>query len=507
MNQRYLCTATVGDAVEVHSFSDNSEKSAAPHFTQVACPDHGGNSDVIFAGRHSKNGVNRQRYECRPRNGDKTHEFTPSLPREKVVADTDWRDADVVVNPNRGKPASGRGHTADIATVVEGLRMLSSGRTYADVGRATEARRPPRKPREDPKVRAAREALEKATNTTIPQVVKKKTGADHWQVGADWCETYSPVLWEAWLAEIAANPPADVTPRVLVMDDIPFFGGKQTATRTHAKVIFSVLVAVEYFQPDAASPLLNNRVRLIRAFPTHTADAYELLVGELGYIPDVIVSDSSTSIEALLRRLRKKHPVVWIPSAFHVVKQLRKALAKMTSAKKGGLANAGDLLNRLESYRLLDSPDAWREWWDDFDAKTRTQQVAPGLLPVVWRRKYEQAVADALIYIDNHPGTPRGNGAVEATIRGAVKPFFEKRATTMGNIERTNMLCDLLCLAQNHRMDDPARIAELLTADLIDAGDGFAPPARAVADPEGTASLRDADILTEALTRMRKGQR
>ena len=500
LNQRYLCTTKVGGRNETHSFSDNSEKVSTPQFSQIVCPTHGKKSRVIFAGSYSQGGVNRQRYKCYPRNKDKDHEFTPPLPRTKVDADEDWRNADVVINPNRGKLASGRGHTADIPTVVEGLRMLANGRTYADVGRYAEKSRPKRKRRGEKKhEEAVKKAKEEGKPPPPPITFDKKNGADYWQTGADWCELYAPVLWDNWLTEIAENPPAPNTPRIVVMDDLPFFGGKQNKVKEHAKAIFSVLVVVEYFQTHPEQTTFDHRVRLIRALPKHTADAYELLLLELGYTPDVIVSDSSTSIEALLRRLRSRQPVVWIPSAFHVVKQLRKALLKMSSAKTGRLANPGTLMSKLESYQLLDSPQSWQDWWDDFDAKTQAQQVAPGLLPTVWRRKYQQAVADALVFVANNPNTPKGNGAVEATIRGAVKPFFEGRATTMGNINRTNNLCDLLCLSQNQKMDNPKEIAKLLVKDLADDNNGYAPPARQIADPEGTRSLREAGVVLTSL--------
>lgn len=505
--QRYKCFPHNNSNDEAHTFSDTATAKSLPQFSQAECPTHGRKSRVVFAGSYAQKGVSRQRYDCYPYNEDPTHRFTPPLPRTKVSADDDWRNADVVINPNRGNPASGRGHTADIPTVVEGLRMLANGRSYADVGRYAEKSRPARRRRGETKhEKATKKAKEAGTALPPPLTLKEKNGADYWQTGADWCELYAPVLWENWLAEVAANPPAPNTPRILVMDDLPFFGGKQNKVKEHTKAIFSVLVAVEYFQTHSDQRTFDHRVRIIRAFPKHTADAYELLICELGYIPDVIVSDSSTSIEALLRRLRKQQPVVWIPSAFHVVKQLRKALLKMTSAKTGRLANPGSLMSKLETYQLLDSPQSWQDWWNDFDAKTQTQQVAPGLLPTVWRRKYQQAVEDALVFVANNPTTPKGNGAVEATIRGAVKPFFDGRATTMGNINRTNNLCDLLCLSQNKKMDDPKAIAKLLVKDLADDNNGYAPPARQIADPEGTRSLREAGVILTSLAEAKKRQ-
>ena len=475
---------------ETHKFSVCLDEDVAPTFAKVKCSTHPG-SRVARAGTNNANGTRHQRYLCGPVNGEQRHRFTLPLPRQSVERDPQWKTSDVVRNPHRGATASGRGQTTITEAVSEGLQMLSQGTSYAKVGLWAGQQRPTRAPRTRPK--------------GVTRKTRKNLSANYWQTGADWVEMFSPVLWDAWQTELANEPPTTL-PRVLVIDDVPFFA-KTAGERARSSMVFSILVATEYYQTAPGVPTYRQRVRLIRAYPNHNADAYELLVTECGVVPDVIVSDSSTAILRMVKRLKKTNPdLVWVPSAYHVAKQLTRALNAMRWGRPVQHFVPLDLLDRLEDYSFLGSPKAWEQWWRDLENRARSQGVPADKFPTHWHSKYYQLVADGLGYLATHPSVPRSTGAVEATIRGNVKPFFEPRAATFTNIERINRLADLLTLRLNGRMDRRSDIATLLRRDAEGAG-GYVPPARSVTERKGERLLHNPAVIVSSLGVVRKDAR
>lgn len=474
---RYACFANGGR----HTFSECYDADPLPVFAPVKCPlKHRGK--VTRKGTNNSGGAKHQRYKCVPTDGNATHTFTLTLPRQKVEPDPKWTEADAVQNPNRGPLASGRGHEFTMEVVAEGLQRISQGQSYVAVGKWAAKMKTPRERK-------------------VP-LTKPVRNRNFWQTGAAWTELYAPVLWQAWQDELAAEErrQAEGTlPRVLVLDDMPFFGAPSVVGKSHAQMVFSALVAIEYYQPNPARLEYAHRVRLVRAYPKHTADAYELLVYECGFLPDVIISDSAHGILTMVDRLRKYKPdIVWVPSAFHVVKQLRRGMLRMTNKNLASPFVPGDLLGRMEGQHLLDDLASWRQWWSDLDQRMDTQKVPDRLRPNAWRKRYNDKVEAALTYLAAHPQVPRGNGALEAQIHNEVEPFFDSRSGSFRNIERVNRAADLLTLHLAGRLDRRADIVTTLTADALGV-DGYMPPARQVNDPEGFYSLRDPDVLHQSL--------
>jgi hypothetical protein len=441
-------------------------------------------------GTNNKRGAKHQRYKCYPADGSKPHTFTQPLPRKQVAQDPNWTDADVVRNPHRGELASGRGHEFTMRVVAEGIQQLGQGASYASVGRWAAAQKPPRKQTRQP---------------------KKRSGKHYWQTGASWVELYGPVLWDHWQKEVAASDEradASTLPRVIVVDDVPIYGdATEEDGKKKSSMLFSVLVAVEYFAAAADPTTYDRRVRLIRAFPQHTADAYELLIYDCGFLPDVLVSDGSHSIKSTVNRLRTLNPdLVWMLSAFHVVEQLRRAMTKLRSKKLATPFAPGDLLARMESLTFLSNERTWAQWWSDLDRRLNAQRIPASYRPNKWRSTYGPEMDNALRYAAAYPNLPRGTGALEASIRNEVSPFFAGRAHRFTNIERINRACDLLTLRLNGKLDRPDTIEKVLT-DAALAGDGWMPPARQVNDPEGYFSLYRPEVLGATVAEARKQAR
>lgn len=487
----------------MHDFSVHPDREKPPKFSPAKCPDHP-TSKVTRWGADRKSGTQHQRYHCEPGGDEPAHTFTLPLPRLRVERDPEWATADVVKNPHRGATASARGQTFTTEVVAEGLQRLSLGQSYAMVGEWASGFRPVRNA--DPAKERARLVAINARRAKkgLPALTaRERSRKNHWQTGADWVEMFSPVLWSAWQADIAAEP-EQTLPRVLVLDDLPFFGGPAPSGRKRSEMVFSVLVATEYRQADPQAQSYRHRVRLIRAYPTHQADAYELLLLDSGVVPDVIVSDSAPGILKMVDRLRKRNPqLVWAPSAFHVGVQLERRIAAMKWGRPAERFVPGDLADRLANYSFISSTREWERWWRDLDARAAAQGVPEAAMPRAWRKRYYDRIRTALLYLDQHPGVPRGTGAVEANIRREVKPFFEARAANFTNIERTNRAADLLTLRLNGRLDDKKKVAAILRADA-ERAEGYVPAARSITEPKGARYLRDAVVVERTLTAMRK---
>lgn len=482
----------------VHDFTVVVGVEPPPQFAPVRCKAHPG-SKVIRWGLGNKEGTRRQRYRCEPEGGSRAHTFTPTLPRTAVDLEPAWGEADVVRNPHRGPTASGRGQTSTTEVVAEGLQMISRGVSYAQVGRWARDKRPART--RDPVVAAASLAAVNARRIRrgeTPVAAMPRTGANFWHAGADWVEMFSPPLWEAWLSKLAAQS-ASPLPHVVVLDDVPFYSGHAYTARGRPAMAFSVLVLRDYFSTAAHPLIYTHRTRLIRAFPNHTTDAYELLMREAGIEPEVIVSDSSTAILSLVERLREKTPqLVWAPSAYHARLQMERWMAKLHWGRPRHTFLYGDLLSRVQDLSFIASGVRWRQWWRDFDARFAAQGVPTALYPDKWRAQFEPAISKGVAYLDAHPGMPRGTGAVEAAIRSEVVPFFESRSSVFTNIERVNRAADLLTLRLNGQMNDRQRICEILRADAL-ANAGYAPPPRSISERQGERRLRDERVLAATL--------
>ena len=469
-----------------HFFSICPTEDPQPTFTPQKCLNHPGST--VWRNGKGKPGTGRQRYMCRPTGGGETHQFVLVLPREHVEADRNWRNADAVKNPHRGKTAAARYHTATTELVAEGLQMLGRGMSYADVGKWAAQERPAR-----------------TDNTGTRKPLEDRPKKNFWQTGADWVEMFSPVLWDAWQSELAGEQRGDL-PRILIIDDLPFYAGPSRSDSGRTLMAFSVLVATEKYQPSGSTSY-STRARLIRAYPDHTAEAYELFLTSCGFLPDVVVSDLSSAITTAVKRLRKVKPeIVWVPSAYHVQKRLTLVLDRMT--KRNMSKTKGSAVLRLEGLKdrigaSLQSPAKWRAWWRDFDRLMDAAAVPGNARPIAWRKLYFKPVEEALEYIAAHPLTTRGTGGNEATINGDVKPFFHTRAASFTNIERLNRAADLLTLSINGKMDSRRQLVATLQADVERAG-GFAPSARAVTDALGYRSLRDKDVLAATLAAERQ---
>jgi hypothetical protein len=455
-----------------------------PYVPPEPCPEHPLGT-VVRAGRYYTGGGWRQRYLCTPHNwkpgakrrDDDTkavaqHRFTGVLPRAHVEGDEACPHCAELRAINRGETAVGRWHSTTTEIAATGLERLGKGESYADIGRW----------------------LQTKLRDKGPSAEKK----DGYRRAADLVELFAPVVWEDWLTGLARDDEArdSALPRVVMVDDLPIFDKAQKRRRQQQR--FAILGLAEVVFNAETGKVKETRLRLLRAFPSHSTEAYTLLFSDLPYVPDFVIADGGKGIEPAVKALAERtgHEVTFITSAYHLREHLRRVIIKARAAKAS--FTPGDLASRVEAFGPTSSKAAWVKWWRDYERRLTAQGVPRSGWPVKAKGESYQRTIDQLDALAPWPDVPRSTGALEDLFARYVKASIKPRGRGFGNLIRTNQLLDLFVLRANNYFDDHARVVQVLRKDSIE-GDpqhpGFAPPVRAITDSGLDRSLLDDSII------------
>lgn len=544
--RRYRCDPLIGDR---HTFT--AVVAVGPHeLARVAswsppppCPKHPGSKVVRNGTYGSHTPKPRQLYRCYPADGSKFHGFTPPLPRDHVHQGHEHCDeCEELRGIHRGETAVARRHSWSTRIVVRGLEKLASGASYSDVGRwalrVTGTRRTKRPSDDDattttkakPNTKTAKRKPAKGTATDTVVVAddakKKSAGSvasrNAWHIAADWTEAFSPVIYEPVerrlrqraLAERVRLDERDAAglplerPQVLLIDDMPVYGRDLDGGKARRDAGFYVLAAAEvrWASTDPFSgPDVVTELRLLRSYAKSNTAAWRLMFDELGYRPDFVVADAGRGLNAAIDVHFDPAHTKLIPSLWHLAQKIETALAG--SARAFTVTGAGkrlvdDLDNHLRKLSrtsgVLADVGTWATWWDELDDLLRTLH-----LPVekvrARRRTYEPQMAKVLADINTNPDIPISTGGLETLLAKNVKPILAMRRTGFANLERTNMLLDLVIARHHGAFDNLNDIVQLIRADTTPHG-GWTVPLRSISDPRpagGTySSLRDATLLS-----------
>ncbi len=490
--QRYLCRPNNRDAAHtLKSFtSGDAQPEPAPYSPPEKCPSHPLSRTVRDGKTKTTRGVERQRYHCYPNNGDADHRFTPVLSRLAVDHGETCPECSRGRGVNQGDTNVAHGHKFTTRVVAAALIKLADGDSYGST--AVWAKR---------QMNAIAE--HSGGRITSSSHAKSKERKNSWRLAADWVETFSPVLFEPWAAAARADvdagfalPTKDRQVVSLLLDDLPIFEKANKGSGSRQR--FSVLAASESFI-DLDKGERVTRLRLLRAYPDHTGDAYKLVLAELGYVPDIVLADGGTGIGAAARWLEKSNPGKPFQvclSAYHLRAQLRRQLGHLMT--KYGFA-PGDLSDRLLNWSFSSSSVAWQNWWSDYEQRLHAQQIPTSSWPRKWIDEVKPRVDEQMPILDESHVLPRSTGSLEATLFDIVKPSMTARGQGFGNLERTNRLLDLMTLRANGALDNLQSVTEALVADAR-RNDGYAPPVRSIADIRMVRSLLD-ETTTERLVK------
>jgi hypothetical protein len=427
--------------------------------------------------------------------------------------------------------------------------MLAAGASYSEVSRwalrvtATNRTRRKHVTGDDERLRSAHstadvEPVEPVPLSAVPAKVKRnvseasKASRNSWHIAADWVEAFGPALYlpideqlrtdalaeRARLDGLRADGSTLDRPQVILVDDVPVYGRDlDRKGRSRRDAGYFVLVVAELHWPTrvidddpfmTAAP--SSKLRLVRAMAKSNTAAWRLVFHELGYEPDFVVADAGSGIAAAIRAHFDPAHTKFIPSLWHLAQKVELALADVPGAVTVGpsgrelmppLRDHVRMLSRTSG--VLASTVSWAKWWDDLLAILATHRLAAD--DVLSRRKsYEAAMAAVLADLTRFPGVPVSTGGLETLIARQVTPLLAMRRTSFGNIERTNLLFDLVVARQHGAFDNLGEVAKLLRYDT-EAHDGWTVPLRAVSDPRprggSYSSLRDTTLLSRLAKR------
>ncbi len=528
------------------------------------CPDHPGalvRRNGTHGGSEARPG--RQRYRCdhacnascltRPRLRNAAcpgfHTFSHELPREHVEGGAECPHCLELRGIHRGERLSARRQRLNSRQVARLLLEAASGTSYTKTGLAAlkaagievvsdtlrrRSSRPSRRPPgplpldgldpdtveilddaapvegDEPEF-APRLDRDEAEGTAVqlfgdePRRPRKRSASTRlrtrvWHGGADLVEAFAPVVWQAqeekfreWSGRVAAAGHL----RVWLLDDRPYYtdvlGAKKQAGG------YAVLALAELDPLDRAVPW-RARLRLARAFPRANAIAYRMLFDEVGYAPEIVISDNGAAIKSALDA-HFGASVHRVPSLYHMLDTMKTRVLAPALARDGSepLREHLDYLGRRS--RFLRSVEGWGEWWDLLFELAQAQGTPLDKL-VALRADYEGRMAEALPLLLANEAFPMSNSPIEALTRDILNPIFTRsRSFSFANVERTNSLLDLVVARADGAFDDLNAVATLIEADALRHA-GHTVPLRAVADPrlpDGTPSrsLRDETLLLD----------
>lgn len=480
--QRYQCQPLNGD--DPHSFQvpivGEEVLQPAPPAPPERCEIHPSSRVRRDGKTKTRRGVERQRYLCFPKNGDEPHRFTPALSRLVVNHGDTCPECATLRAVTRGDTNAARGHKFTTRIVAQALARLANGDSYGATSVWAK-----RQMELNHRHGSAKEP---------PAVAPVKARKNSWRLSADWVEAFSPVLFDPWASsarrevhEILSGPTKDRQAVALLLDDIPIF--VKSASGSSQRERFSVIAASESFI-DRDTGQRVTRLRLLRAFADHSADAYKLVMAELGYVPDIVMADGGRGIGAATRWLSDANPdkpFLTSLSAYHLRQQLLRQLATLT--REYGF-QPGDLASRLENWSFIESTFSWTTWWNNYETRLTSQDLPKTAWPTRWIDKTKPIVDAQMPVLDEHRVLPRSTGALESMLFHVVKPSLSGRALGFGNLERTNRLLDLMTLNANGEFDDLSKVTAALASDARKHG-GYVPPVRSITDVRMTRSLLD----------------
>lgn len=512
--QRYRCVRPDGTQHQFQVLLGPASSALTSIQQPPPCPEHPG-SRITRNGSYGKGARRRQRYRCVPHDATSAHTFSPPLTREVVAVGEDvCATCDELLSPHRG-PLTGARHTPwTLALYARALNELSMGSSYAATSLMMRKfrDRTRRHLHEAHGIDFGQFTLDPAVTGTGESYTAAE-GKTAWHLAADLVEQYSPLLWRAVEpalrtadqrqrdhndAALTVNPGAPLaTPLTWLLDEQPVSVIVRRPDGRRRRVKWFVLVVVEIRWHPASDPMSyprrEYRLRLLRAYPRANEQAWRLVFAEVGVRPDFVVADHASAISNALEAQYAPNTVGFVPSLFHMRRNLREKLLELPGAttKVEGrkvlvdtLGKHLDVLHREDLVNL--TARDWADWWDALETAVG-HLGAPTLGIAEQRRLYEPRVANALPVLAAQPHLPASNAAVENRIRHLLEPFLTNRKQLYRNLARLNFLLDLAVARSQGAFTDLDEVARLIRDDN-EAAAGWAPLPRALTDAQPPAA-------------------
>jgi hypothetical protein len=424
----------------------------------------GHHGSVVRAGWYGRAGQRRQRWLCRPEEGE-SHRFAEVLPR--IVASASGQvcsDCATQLEPWEGQPAP-RLYGFAARDVAHALMLVAGGASY----RATAA--------------AVRTAAGRELSTVSTRTAKGRRRAPanaHAGLVSDWVEVFAPLIW-------AVHAPAE-WPRRLVLDSAEFRHGSPGKARGEAA--FSVLAAMGYHRDG------RSYVAAIEAVPSATQAAWRAFLASLTGRPDWVVTDGGPELAGVTDAVADRVPQPTGPPDpdFPDADPAELAPIEVRRCEWHLARNLTDTLpdqvSRVHTdpiHTLIAQAQSSLAGWRRLERELRARQRDTGIYGPILTRL---AGIDDLVRAQIATRAPTGPNTT-----GALEEFFHQLDHTIGdrganltNKVRTDALLKLIAARRNGWINE-AHWAEVIR-DHLTRHHGHAPPQRQHTDPKGAPSLR-----------------
>lgn len=396
---------------------------------------------MVRGGWYGKPPHRRQRWVCRPANGDPKHRFTPVLTRQGEPYPY-CVECSTGLEPWEGQ-AGAREYRFAAREVGEALVLVAKGTTY----------------------RAAAELVRrKAGRVPSPRARRRRQAANEGQLVANWVDVCTEFLCAGELPER--------WPDTLAVDSQNFRvrGGPKSWRGFH------VLAAVGREQGEAGTWAPVPRVWRAQPFAHKDQASWESFFAALSGAPRVIVSDADNAL-ALAIRTAFGDAVEHRQCEWHLGRKLREHLPDAI------LANPRHDITRALPGAFHDHR-GWRTLVVSIHDEHETGEHGPLALAVKWLESYGQLAEEQIATRD-----PRGinsTGPVEQALREIDRRIGD-RIGSFTNRTRLSKLLDLMTLDMRGQADG-REWADRLREQLYLAG-GRPKNQRPHDDPKGVHSL------------------
>jgi hypothetical protein len=402
------------------------------------CPDHAGGG-VVRAGWYGKAPHRRQRWLCRPGNGDRPHRFCEVLPRQ---ATSEHFCVECSTRLERWEGQAGaRRYLFSAREVGYALSLVAGGESYRGAAQV------------------ARLAAGRTRGGLTGRRGRRRDPNLDGQLVANWVDALAPI--------VCAGQLAAAWPRWLALDSREF----RIDRGPRAGESFHVFAAVGHDEPARPS------VWRMAAFPRRTQQDWEQFLLALDGTPELVITDADKALRNALQSVFPRahdEPPRMHRCELHLRRSLENVLAPLTDSPDHPLLRAAP--------QAFYSPDHWARF--ETDARASHRRGDPPLPALI--RWLDTNAADLARQLASRTAGPRSTGAVESALRN-VEGAFLGRSQSFGNRPRLNHLLDLMTLHANGR-SDPRTFADHLRERLHPAG-GIAPDQRPHDDPKCTPSL------------------
>jgi hypothetical protein len=414
-------------------------------------PAHAGGR-VVRDGWYGKPPHRRQRWLCKPANGDRPHRFTPTLTRQQHALAAPHGfclECSTRVEVWEGQ-AGARRYRFAAREVGDALALVARGATYRDAAFV------------------ARRQGQRLPAVRLTGRAQRRDAARDGQLVANWVDVFGEPLCAGLLPEH--------WPEVLVIDSAEM----RVKSGPRRGQGFHVIGAVGRDPAPAGRPLEPLRVWRLVASPVKDAAAFERFGGALRGRPRVVISDMDNAIRLGLANAFADHngglPDMRI-GEWHLGRALRRRIPDSMAADP-----ASPIMRCLRP--AFYTPRRWRAFVDavEHEHTARTHGALTGLLR--WIDDHGALVEHQAATRD--PSVPNSTSPIEAPL-AEIKRRLEDRAGVLTNLARMNKLLALMALDLRGETDSRAWADQLRQRTHL--ADGHAAPQRPHDDPKGIASL------------------